>query len=327
MGLLENSPIQNPPTSPAEFERSPTGLQTKDLSGKNFESAKLIIGKVLGSGGFGSVYEVIYSGRRYALKQWHKSSKNIRASNESYEAEISTLNFRHPNIARAYCALELDGFHTLIMEYVGHMNLQELINAQEEPLENYRQVKFALHIARGLAFAHRKGIAHLDLKPSNVLISERDICKIADFGCCQSVGSVERPASPTKSSLTGTFAYLAPELLKGECPTTKADIYSLGICLWQMLTRDRPYAGQNPHVAIFAVVAFGDRPLIPEEKILECKEQCFVDLMRSCWQAEPSSRPCARGLVKILKKWEKHCEPVDELNDFCIRSTLHANDV
>lgn len=269
---------------------------------RNFESAHLQIGKLLGSGGFGTVYEATYHGRRYALKQWHKSTKNRRATEESFDAEVTTLNFRHPNIVRALRVLELDGFHSLIMEYGGEKNLQELINCPNERLGNSRQVRFALDISRGLAYAHRLGLAHLDVKPSNVLVSRQDHCKLADFGCCQSVGDInDRPASPTKSSLTGTFAYRAPELLKGECPSTKADIYSLGICLWQMLTRERPYGCENQHVIIFAVVAYQHRPKIPNELSLEGREKRYAEIIARCWQAESAQRPSARELVKILK--------------------------
>ena len=292
---------------------------------RNFQSAHLQIGKLLGSGGFGTVYEATYHGRRYALKQWHKSTKNRRATEESREAEISTLHFRHPNIVRALRVLELNGFHTLIMEYGGEKNLQELINCPNERLGNSRQVRFALDISRGLAYAHRLGLAHLDVKPSNVLVSRQDHCKLADFGCCQSVGDNERPASPTKSSLTGTFAYRAPELLKGECPSTKADIYSLGICLWQMLTRERPYGRENQHVIIFAVVAYQHRPKIPNEESLEGREKCYTELIKNCWQAESAQRPSARELVKSLKNWEFCCEPTADLwssDDFCIKSTF-----
>ena len=302
-----------------------TPLNTNYRPLRNFQSSHLQVGKLLGSGGFGMVYEAKYNGKRYALKQWHKSTKNLRATEESFEAEASTLRFRHPNIVRALCVLELGGFHSLILEYGGDKNLQEVINCPDECLNNLRQVNFALDISRGLAFAHRQGIAHLDLKPSNVLVSKYDKCKLADFGCCQNVGDNERPASPTKSSLTGTFAYRAPELLKGECPTTKADIYSLGICLWQMLTRERPYGHENQHVIIFAVVAYQHRPRIPDEKLLEGKEKCYVELMKSCWQADTQLRPSARDVVKILKKWERYCEPVLDLDDFCIRSTFYAN--
>lgn len=319
MGIKESVRLQQ---NFQGLSASPCTTTTNFRPLKNFQSSHLQVGKLLGAGGFGTVYEARYHGKRYALKQWHRSTKNVRATLESFEAEASTLHFRHPNIVRALCVLEVRGFHSLILEYGGDRNLQEVINSLEEVLDNSRQVKFALDISRGLAFAHRQGIAHLDLKPSNVLVSQRDTCKLADFGCCQNVGSGninERPASPTKSSLTGTFAYRAPELLKGECPSNKADIYSFGICLWQMLTRERPYGHENQHVVIFAVVAYQHRPKIPTEKLLCGKERCYAELMKSCWQAETNRRPSAREVVKILKKWELHCEPSEEI---CIQSTF-----
>jgi hypothetical protein len=70
------------------------------------------------------------------------------------------------------------------------------------------------------------------------------------------------------------------------------------------------------------VVAYQHRPKIPREKELDGKEKCYAELMKNCWQADTQQRPSARELVKILKKWEQYCEPVSDLDDFCIRSTF-----
>ena len=84
-----------------------------------------------------------------------------------------------------------------------------------------------------LEFIHGQNIAHLDGKLANILVDSKDVCKLGDFGCSQILdnGDENLPASPTYLYLTGTFAYRTHELLKGETPTPKADIYSLGICL------------------------------------------------------------------------------------------------
>lgn len=268
----------------------------KVMAKGTFNESELKIGGLLGSGGFGSVYEARFRGERIAVKKLHKGIINERAARESFEAESSVLHFHHPNIVRTLAVQTLMDAQCIIMEFAGERNLMTVIYDPCEELDAERRTKFALDIAQGLQFAHRQGIAHLDLKPGNVLVSEKDHCKLADFGCCQAVEENHKPASPTKSNLTGTYAYRAPELLRGESPTTKADIYSFGVCLWQMLTRERPYGKENQHVVIFGVVAYQLRPELSEE--LTGDEQFVI---RQCWQAEAKVRPTASEIIVKLK--------------------------
>lgn len=264
-----------------------------------FNANELQLGRLLGSGGFGSVYEARYRGERLAVKKFHQGTKNEKAALESFEAEGSILHFNHPNIVRSLAVLTMLGdTRCIIMEFAGERNLQSVINNSFEELDRNRRIKFSLDIATALQFAHQQGLAHLDLKPRNVLVTAEDHCKLADFGCCREVEENDKPASPTKSNLTGTYAYRAPELLKGESPSTKADIYSYGICLWQMLTREQPYGNENQHVVIFGVVAYQLRPELKED--IKGDEH-YVNLIRVCWQAEAKFRPAASEVVNRLQ--------------------------
>lgn len=268
-------------------------------SGK-FNANELQMGRLLGSGGFGSVYDARYRGERLAVKKLHQGTKNERATLESFEAEGSILHFNHPNIVRSLAVLTMWGnTRCIIMEFAGERNLQSVINDPFEELDRNRRVKFSLDIATALQFAHQQGLAHLDLKPGNVLVTAEDHCKLADFGCCRAVEENNKPASPTKSNLTGTYAYRAPELLKGESPSTKADIYSYGICSWQMLTREQPYGNENHHVVIFGVVAYQLRPEFKKEDVTG-DDEYYANLIRECWQAEAKSRPAASEIVNRL---------------------------
>lgn len=269
------------------------------IHGGKVNANELHIGRLLGSGGFGSVYEAKYRGERLAVKKLHQGTKNERAALESFEAEGSILHFNHPNVVRSLAVLTLWGdIRCIIMEFAGERNLQSVINDPFEELDRNRRVKFSLDIATALEFAHQQGVAHLDLKPGNVLVTSEDHCKLADFGCCRAVEENDKPASPTKSNLTGTYAYRAPELLKGESPSTKADIYSYGICLWQMLNREQPYGNENQHVVIFGVVAYQLRPELKEDIT---GDEPYVNLIRQCWQAEAKFRPAASEIVDRLQ--------------------------
>lgn len=114
--------------------------------------------------------------------------------------------------------------------------------------------------------------------------------------------------SPTlRSYITGTVAYRAPELLRGESPTAKADIYSLGITLWEMTSREAPFNGQNKHYVIFAVVARNLRPLPVTHEVMEdVPDKCYNDVYMQCWNADPAGRPTAEELLEMFEMW-KNC--------------------
>ncbi len=278
------------------------GNEKRAINGKfNFEDITandLEIGERLGAGGFGAVFTARYRSRKYALKKMHRMS--TRAAKESYQAEASIIHLRHPNIVRTHSLFTMDDSACILMEFVSKRTLEKVIaDVDNEELNENRRLRFALDMSRGLSYAHGKGIAHLDIKPTNILITNNDVCKICDFGCCQSMESSdpERPSSPTKSNLTGTYAYRAPELFRGEFATPKCDIYSVGICLWQMLSREKPYGSKNQHCVIFGVVAYNMRPVITDE--MNCGAR-YRQLMEQCWNKDPLRRPAAAELAKAL---------------------------
>lgn len=168
-------------------------------------------------------------------------------------------------------------------------------------------MKFSIQIASALAYAHKNKVAHLDLKPANILVTESDDVKVGDFGCSQKVEFDTGIISPTnRSILTGTFAYRAPELLRGEPPTFKADIYSYGITMWQMKSRETPFTNQNHHVVIFGVVANGLRPKDPDSSETDPFELSYKDLYSQCWNACPLDRPSADELFELLNIWKQN---------------------
>jgi len=271
------------------------------------EAALVQISKLLGSGGFGSVHEGKYRGGTVAVKKMNTNSKNPRAVLQSFQAETSIASFCHPHIVRTIAASSLDrplSERMIIMEFAGSRTLRNILDNEKEVIDEERRLKFASHITMALEFIHEQDIAHLDVKPANILVDSKDVCKLGDFGCSQILdeGDENLPASPTYSYLTGTFAYRAPELLKGETPTPKADIYSLGICLWQLLTREQPYGSENLYVVVFGVVAYNLRPRVPSGDETSCHYQQLVE---SLWQANPCLRPTASDTIGILRSLQR----------------------
>ncbi|KAJ8313452.1 hypothetical protein KUTeg_008997 [Tegillarca granosa] len=271
-------PINSERSSSPEF-KVPAEPRTRENYNVKLSKSEVELEYLLGSGGFGSVYKGTYQKKDVAVKVMHKISKNPEAHLESFKAEQLVLGFKHPNIVRTIATTSIELFNDgawIVMELAGRRTLQSLINDDSEILCEERRLRFSLQIASALKYSHDK----------SVIDNEKGL------------------VSPTqRSALTGTFAYRAPELLRGEAPTKKADIFSFGITLWEMLARKTPYSGENQHVVIFGVVAYGQRPKHPE---IECGpfEECYRDLYSQCWSANSSDRPDAKELVELLKIWK-----------------------
>nr|WGL21351.1 c-mos protein [Sinohyriopsis cumingii] len=268
------------------------------------------LGKIIGSGGFGSVYLAQYNDKQVAVKVMHKVTKNPAAQLESFKAELHVMHFHHPHIVQILAVTPVEEFDSggwIVMEYIGNMSLQGLIDDHTVSMNEHRRLKYAIQIADALAYAHKNSIAHMDLKPANILITPHDDCKLGDFGCSHILECDTGTVSPTERSvLTGTYAYRAPELLRGEAPTSRADIFSYGITLWQMLSRKTPYSGENQHVVIFGVVAYGTRPKHPEGLESNPFELCYMDLYSQCWNARAGDRPSAIEVYQLLNIWKEY---------------------
>lgn len=280
-------------TSPSKDERSLDLVPFSDMQ----------LYDVLGSGGFGSVRFGVWAQREVAVKRTHQRLKTAKAFSDSLSAELDAASLlQHPNIVEVLGICEDHSFQNelplLVMEYAGDRNLQTLVEDHTEIVDPSRRLRFARDIARGLAFAHSRGVLHLDVKLLNVIVDREDQCKLGDFGCSQSK-SDNQPVTPTKASMTGTFAYKAPELLRGRTATEKSDVYSLAVCLWQLMTREKPYGYEEHQVVIFAVVAYNLRPSVPETISGEC-EQAYCQLFRQAWNADPLQRPTAAETLQRL---------------------------
>jgi proto-oncogene serine/threonine-protein kinase mos len=281
--------------------------------------------RLLGTGGFGSVYLGQIGTMEVAVKRLHSSTKNVAAVKESFEAEQRLIRLSHPNVVRLLASTTdtRSDAAVIVMEYAGDCSLQHIINQSEEPIDICTRIRYALNIASGLDYIHGQCIVHLDLKPANIIVSSNDACKIVDFGCCQETTGNTGEVSPThRSCLTGTFAYRAPELFKGKAPSTKADLYAFGVTLWQMLSMEQPYSCKAQECVIFAVVSTNLRPQLPDnirfDRSLDNPvEDCYRELYRQCWDADIDTRPSAADVVDVLSTWREEVSSYDDSVTSC----------
>lgn len=157
----------------------------------------------------------------------------------------------------------------------------------------YEYLPIALDVAKGMAYLHSRNVIHRDLKPSNILLTRDHRAKIADFGMSVANTGQELTAE------TGTYRYMAPEVIRHESYSSNADVYSFGVCLWQLVTREVPFASMTPIQAAYSV-AEGRRPVIPESTPNRLKE-----IITACWDQDAGRRPSFTYIAMALADYAK----------------------
>ncbi|KFD57618.1 hypothetical protein M514_01288 [Trichuris suis] len=267
------------------------------LDGVRFPSSPF-----LGQGGFGSVYIGSFNGKLAAIKRLHKS-KNDHATQHSFCAELNAFGLNHPNIVKILTFCCFDESIEVVCEYAGPHNLQQLLRNPSVSLSPEKKLNFCKQIACALAYCHSNGILHLDVKTSNVLVCEKqELCKLGDFGCSMKISASERfePSRLCCSTIPGTLIYRCPELLRGQPPTMKADVYSFGILIWECVYQQVPFEGLDAHTVVFCVVAKHLRPVI-FVTMAKNGEEKLLDIARQCWDEDAEKRPTFDQLCSMLQ--------------------------
>ena len=204
------------------------------------------VGRTLGSGGMGEVFlardRVL--GRDVALKVLRTQYAGDSEFAERFKREArSAASLSHPNIVQVYDRGETeDGSSYIAMEYVPGGTLKEKI-VGDGPLGAREAAALGAQVAEALGAAHGRGMVHRDIKPQNVLLTDRGAAKVADFGIARAGSSVTISRT---GSVMGTAGYMSPEQALGEPATPKSDLYSLGVVLFEALTGELPYVADNP---------------------------------------------------------------------------------
>ena len=188
---------------------------------------------------------------------------------------------QHPNIVQVYDYGQTDGNYFIVMELIDGTDLRHYLRSRKI-LDNERAIIIAHDVALGLGAAHRRGIVHRDVKPQNVLVGRDGSIKLTDFGIASVYKDINAERLTTTGMTLGTVQYYAPEQAQGEIVSPAADVYALGIVMYEMLTGRTPFDGDSPvavamqHIQDPPVPPSQYNPNIPpalEEIILRCLEK------------------------------------------------------
>jgi serine/threonine-protein kinase len=184
------------------------------------------------------------------------------------------------------------------MEYFEGRDLAAILE-EEGRLSPQRGLGLAMQVCDGLGAAHDAGVIHRDVKPANVLVGAGDLVKIVDFGLAAATREAENRLTRT-GHLVGTPHYMAPELIRGEEVGPAADLYSLGVLMYEMFTGKLPYDGDNPMNVLFRHLD-GDAP--PPTEIDPAIPESLSRVVMRAMAMSPSDRPAgARALLAELRE-------------------------
>ncbi len=228
-------------------------------------------------------------GRLVALKTFHMGSVIHGRELEMFRARFireaqSAGILSHPNIVTIHDVVEEseEGATFIAMEYVRGTDLKEILYADRRPgLDEV--VNVVGQVAEGLEYAHSKGVVHRDVKPANILITQDDQVKLTDFG----IARLDASNLTLDGQLLGTPNYMAPEQIQGEPTDHRADIFSLGVVLYEMLTGEKPFRGENVTVVTHHIVYDAYTP--PQEHVGHLPER-LQEVLSKALAKDPDER-------------------------------------
>src|SRR5258708_199885 len=255
----------------------------------------------LGRGAMGLVYKAKDPtiGRTVAIK-------TMRIDVHGAEAEDMLRRFRneaqavgllnHPNIVTIYDAGEQDNIFYIAMEFIEGTTLHQLMS-QRRVLGTEDVIRLSRQICAGLDYAHSHNIVHRDIKPANIMITSNGTVKIMDFGIAKTGGGVT-----STGQVLGTPNYMSPEQVKGKPLDGRSDLFSFGVLLYEMLTGEKPFVGQNVTTIIYKIV--NENPIPPPDLDLTIHPR-FTTLVTKTLAKSPDDRyQSGAALMTDLEKYK-----------------------
>ncbi len=265
--------------------------------------------ELLGEGGMGKVFraEHVKLRRPVAVKLLHPRLTTVGSFGKRFEREaVAAARLDHPNVVGVSDFGELDdGTHYLVMELVDGITLMDVLD-REDRLPLARALRIAIHVLRGLDYAHANGIVHRDIKPANIVLVDRDgdadFARVVDFGIAKIMDGEPADKLTGAGDVFGSPTYMAPEQALGQPVDHRADIYGTGICLYEMIAGVPPFWGDDK-LEVLARKTSKDPPAIrqvaPELQVPPGIEEA----LQRALARRPEDRIATAGELCSLLEW------------------------
>jgi tetratricopeptide (TPR) repeat protein/tRNA A-37 threonylcarbamoyl transferase component Bud32 len=269
------------------------------MSREHLQNGRYTILKNLGEGGKGVVYKVrdTILNRVVAIKML----KSAVTAGEGYSRFIreaqATAKLNHPNIVSIYDIGQEDETQFFVIEFVPGMDLHDLVKTSPDGrCDIQTTLRIGIDVCKALQYAHAHGVLHRDIKPENILVTDESIAKLMDFGLAR---MLDQPGITEEGTIVGTTAYVAPEIALGKGADTRSDLYSFGAVLYEMVTGNPPFPGEDPVKIIFSHIH--DYPVSPDKinpEIPPALTECIMNLL----EKDPQKRfKSATHVLNVLK--------------------------
>jgi serine/threonine protein kinase len=299
--LCERKAMTTQPSRKEQSHKDSSSQKPSELTPERFgppeiHPYEIELQQKIGQGSFGSVYKGRCRGKDVAIKVLNKPITDEKTLT-AFKKEVAIMStIFHPNICLFMGACTIPGNFFIVSEYLPKGDLEKMLRDPNVHLSLYTRMKMARDAALGMNWLHCSNpqFIHRDLKSSNLLVDENGRVKVCDFGLSQikQVGKNLRDRDTAK----GTPLWMAPEVMQFKEFNEKADVYSFGIVLWEILTRKEPFAHHNDfEVFRRAVCVENERPEIPPDT-----EPSLRQLIESCWVADPNRRPSFKQIIDQL---------------------------
>lgn len=243
--------------------------------------------KRLGSGTYGSVYKSVWVSKGAAVA--------AKVCIGAYSVDMTDANImrqlgEHPHIVSFCGYIYRRGDTIIVMQLVKNGSLYDHLHKKGNKPSLQQSLSWAKHISYAMSFLHSKEIAHLDLKSSNVLLSDSMEALICDFGTSRKLEQ-----TTNVSSEAGTRRWMAPEIAKGEQLNKSCDIYSFAMVLWELVEHRIPFFEVEDEMQVVFKAVKGERP-----SVSKAWPEYLADLVQACWNADQQKRPKFLDITQSL---------------------------
>lgn len=246
--------------------------------------------KKIASGSIGDLYQGSYCGQDVAIKVL--STERLNETMKEFTQEVYIMRkVQHKNVVRFIGACTKPPKLCIVTEFLSGGSMYDFLHKQRGVLSLLSLLRVAIDVSRGMNYLHQNNIIHRDLKAANLLMDGTGVVKVADFGIAR-----VQAQSGGMTAETGTYRWMAPEVIEHRPYNHTADVFSFGVVLWELLTGKLPYENLTPLQAAVGVVQKGLRPTIPRHT-----NPVLMELMERCWQQDPSLRPEFSEIVNMLQ--------------------------
>ncbi|PUZ71781.1 hypothetical protein GQ55_2G342000 [Panicum hallii var. hallii] len=252
----------------------------------------LMFGNKVASGSYGDLYRGTYCSQDVAIKVLKPERINVDMQREFAQEVYIMRKVRHKNVVQFIGACTKPPNLCIVTEYMSGGSVYDYLHKHKGVFKLPALIGVAMDVSKGMSYLHQNNIIHRDLKTANLLMDENGTVKVADFGVAR-----VKAQSGVMTAETGTYRWMAPEVIEHKPYDHKADVFSFGILLWELLTGKIPYEYLTPLQAAVGVVQKGLRPTIPKHTHAKLSE-----LLQKCWQQDPALRPDFSEILETLQR-------------------------